>query len=120
METTAVPMGDSTRVFTIDGEEMEIDKARALSRRMYLMGFALLPWMWFTNVWLFWPTLKRGDDPVVKKYTQSSAIGFCIASAIFLPWMLSYLIGGEALFGKDLFRKLDSSRLDLEAYGAPF
>ncbi len=36
---------------------------------LFLGGFALLPWLWFANAWLFWPHLQRQGDPVVRKCT---------------------------------------------------
>lgn len=51
--------------------------------------------------------------------TRWSALGFCLVSTILLPWMLTYSIGGDAVFGKQLFHSLDASRLRLADYGVP-
>jgi len=110
---TAIGLGRQV-VKTIDGEEVEVGKARNMSRRMYLTGFALLPWMWVMNVWLFWNEFFDGGDPVIQSYTRKSAVGVLVASMVFVPWMLAYVIGQERLFGATLFQKLDASRLDLD------
>lgn len=34
---------------------------------LFLGGYVLLPWLWFANIWLFWPHLQRQGDPVVRK-----------------------------------------------------
>jgi len=58
---------ESVPVETIDGDVgMSTSLARSLARKMYLSGFALLPWMWFVNVWFFWPHIN-GNDRVLKK-----------------------------------------------------
>lgn len=34
---------------------------------LFYGGFALLPWLWLTNVWLFWPEFRQGSDPEIQK-----------------------------------------------------
>uniref|UniRef100_A0A061R002 Presenilin enhancer 2 n=2 Tax=Tetraselmis sp. GSL018 TaxID=582737 RepID=A0A061R002_9CHLO len=107
---------DNPTVDTIDSYTMPTEKARKLSRRIYYGGFALLPWLWAVNVWLFWPELRGQNDPEVKKYARRSAIGFLVLTALFLPWVMVYYIGGESLLG-NAYRRLDASRLPLQSYG---
>eukprot|EP00976_Prorocentrum_cordatum_P094207 1189702-Prorocentrum_minimum.AAC.4 len=62
---------ESVPVDTIDGDVgMSTSLARSLARKMYLSGFAFLPWMWFVNVWFFWPHIN-GNDRVLKKCEYS-------------------------------------------------
>ncbi|CAL8460647.1 g177 [Coccomyxa elongata] len=84
---------------------------------LFLGGCVLLPWLWFANVWLFWPHLQRQGDPVVRKYAQGSAVGLVIVSAIFLPWMLTFSIGGPGVVGQDVFQKWNVAGLDLQSWG---
>mmetsp|Transcript_12852 Transcript_12852/g.30497 ORF Transcript_12852/g.30497 Transcript_12852/m.30497 type:complete len:83 (-) Transcript_12852:276-524(-) len=51
-----------------------------------------------------------------KKYARRSAIGFLVLTALFLPWVMVYYIGGESLLG-NAYRRLDASRLPLQSYG---
>jgi Presenilin enhancer-2 subunit of gamma secretase len=119
---------------------------------LFFAGFALLPWLWFVNIWFFFPAVRDGHDPVVSKCKSPlpcgyrryhvgsmflaselthflvhlppdalrSAIGFGIASAIFLPWMLTFMIGQEAVFGEKLFNALDASKLNMQEWGLVF
>lgn len=57
---------DARPVETIDGDPLLASEARTLARRYWLAGFFALPWLWATNVWLFWPDFRHGRDPVVK------------------------------------------------------
>ena len=34
---------------------------------LFYGGLCLLPWLWFANIWLFWPEFRHGPDPEVKK-----------------------------------------------------
>mmetsp|Transcript_24691 Transcript_24691/g.53868 ORF Transcript_24691/g.53868 Transcript_24691/m.53868 type:complete len:118 (+) Transcript_24691:97-450(+) len=97
---------ESVPVETIDGDVgMSTSLARSLARKMYLSGFALLPWMWFVNVWFFWPHIN-GNDRVLKKYVRRSAVGFVVFSAVLLPWTATFLVGGRKLFGDELWHRL--------------
>ncbi|EFJ43852.1 hypothetical protein VOLCADRAFT_121368 [Volvox carteri f. nagariensis] len=105
-------------VETVDYEIIPFAKARTLSRRMFFGGFCFLPLLWAVNVWLFWPDFRspRGD-PVIKRYTQRSAIFFIILTVLFLPWLLFYPIAGKRLLSSKVYRALDAAALDLASYG---
>ncbi|PNW80568.1 hypothetical protein CHLRE_07g323050v5 [Chlamydomonas reinhardtii] len=105
-------------VESVDYEVMPVQKARTLSKRMFYGGFCFLPLMWGMNVWLFWPDFKapRGD-PIIRKYTKWSAIGFIVATVIFLPWLLLYAIAGKEVLSPDVYNALNAAALDLSAYG---
>jgi len=83
---------------------------------LFYGGFALLPWLWLTNVWLFWPEFRQGSDPEIQKYTRRSAAGFSVMTVALLAWMLTYYIGGPSLLG-DLWYKLDVTGVPLAEYG---
>ncbi len=51
--------------------------------------------------------------------TRLSAIGFVIASLIFLPWLLLYMIAGESVLSYNVWYTLDATRLDTAALGLP-
>ncbi|CAK0746544.1 hypothetical protein CVIRNUC_001700 [Coccomyxa viridis] len=104
-------------VETVDEEELPADSARHLSRALFYAGFALLPWLWFSNTWLFWPQLQSSGDAHVRRYARSSALGFLAASAIVLPWTLTFAIGGPAVVGQRVFDKMNLAGLDLSALG---
>ena len=44
----------------VDGAPVPAADALRLARRYFWAGCLGLPWLWFTNVWLFWPELKKG------------------------------------------------------------
>lgn len=105
---------DDLAIESIDGELFEVPQARTQSRRYFLAGFACLPLFWAVNVWLFWPTaVKSGGDPIVKKYARYSAAAFAVSSALFLSWMLAFMVGGPAVVGQRLFDTLDATNLDV-------
>lgn len=105
-------------VETIDGEPLERDKARSLSKRVFIAGFACLPWLWAVNVWMFWPDFRAGD-PVVQAYARRSAWCFGGWVCLFAPWMLLFMIAGQELLGS-VYDKLDAYRIDLEGLGIGF
>ena len=47
-------------VENVDGAPVPAAEALRLARRYFWAGCLGLPWLWFTNVWLFWPELKKG------------------------------------------------------------
>ncbi|CAL5219105.1 g878 [Coccomyxa viridis] len=102
---------------TVDEEEIPADSARRLSRNLFYAGFALLPWLWFSNIWLFWPQLWSSSDQHVRQYARGSAIGFVVASAIVLPWTLTFMIGGPGVVGQRVFDKMNLAGVDLSALG---
>ena len=38
---------------------------------LFYSGFALLPWLWFSNTWLFWPQLWSNRDQHIRQCTPS-------------------------------------------------
>ena len=52
--------GAVRHVENVDGARVPEAEALRLARRYFWAGCLGLPWLWFTNVWLFWPELKKG------------------------------------------------------------
>mmetsp|Transcript_32177 Transcript_32177/g.44630 ORF Transcript_32177/g.44630 Transcript_32177/m.44630 type:complete len:120 (+) Transcript_32177:30-389(+) len=106
---------ESHPIETIDGFiGLTLREGRSLSRKLFYAGFCALPWLWFVNVWFFYPQLKRGKDVGDRElfqYVRASAIGFVVFSICFLPWTLTYLIGGEKLLGTSLWNRLSLSHM---------
>lgn len=49
--------------------------------------------------------------------TRYSAAAFVAFMALFLPWMLTFMVGGPAVVGADLYAKLDVTQVDIRALG---
>eukprot|EP00239_Pterosperma_sp_CCMP1384_P002676 CAMPEP_0197858070 /NCGR_PEP_ID=MMETSP1438-20131217/31607_1 /TAXON_ID=1461541 /ORGANISM="Pterosperma sp., Strain CCMP1384" /LENGTH=119 /DNA_ID=CAMNT_0043474117 /DNA_START=376 /DNA_END=735 /DNA_ORIENTATION=+ len=104
---------------TIDGDvELTVDKARTLAKKMFFIGFAALPWLWFVNAWYFWPQLKLQQDPVVTLYVKRSAAGFVLFTLLLLPWTLTFLFGGKAVVGDNLWNQLSITKIDMSGLTA--
>lgn len=110
---------DGLIVETVDGEPLERDNARTLSKRVFYAGWLFLPWLWAVNVWMFWPDFRHGDA-VVKAYTRRSAACFAGWCCLFLPWMVLFMAAGSSLLNASVYQKLDAYRLDLAAWGVGF
>ncbi|KAK9826991.1 hypothetical protein WJX74_002893 [Apatococcus lobatus] len=104
-------------VRTVDGADMPLQQAHRLTKVFFLAGCCLLPWVWFVNVWLFWPSFRTGSDAVMAKYTRWSATGFLITSLIFLPWMLGFMIGRDRFVSHDIFVRWNAAGLNLQEWG---
>mmetsp|Transcript_5456 Transcript_5456/g.15594 ORF Transcript_5456/g.15594 Transcript_5456/m.15594 type:complete len:217 (+) Transcript_5456:110-760(+) len=107
-------------VVTVDGDRVNPEEARAHCRKMYRAGFALLPLLWAANVWFFWPDFHHGRDPEIARLTRRSAVGFLVITAVFLPWMLTFTIGQQGVFGEKWFKRLDASGIDMAKWGLAF
>ncbi|KAL3528082.1 hypothetical protein ACH5RR_012738 [Cinchona calisaya] len=89
---------------TVDGplglsEEESIGQAR----KFFKFGFLLLPWLWAVNCFYFWPVLKMPtshNHPQLRYYVVGSAIGFLVFTVLLSSWTLTFVIGGEHLFGR--------------------
>ena len=104
-----------TKVVNADGEELERDKARALSRNMCLRGLFGVPFLWLVHFWYFYPEIRKKDsDPHVKRNAALSLSAFAAFLAALVAWMLVYHIGGEALLGEK-YEELNISNVDLDA-----
>jgi hypothetical protein len=78
-------------VVTCDEDVMPALQARKTSRLYFYLGFALLPWFWATNVWLFWPDFRRdGGDAVVAKCECQHAADAAKRKALHLPCMIPW------------------------------
>ncbi|KAM0900223.1 hypothetical protein ACQ4PT_020781 [Festuca glaucescens] len=91
---------------TVDGPlGMPLEDAEGHARRFFLWGFACLPFLWAINCCYFWPVLRspKASSPAafapIRPYVVKSAIGFTIFAAVLLTWAMTFIIGGERLFG---------------------
>jgi len=71
---------------------MDQEKMRSVSKKMFIGGFFMLPWLWLVNVLLFFPKVRAATaHPDVKWYIRNSFFGFLFYSALILGWMIIYL-----------------------------
>ncbi|WOL14232.1 hypothetical protein Cni_G23012 [Canna indica] len=86
---------------TVDGPHgLSEDESHAYARSYFYWGFALLPFLWAVNCCYFWPVLRKSHpSPRVRPYVMRSAIGFTIFAVVLATWSLTFIIGGERLFG---------------------
>jgi len=73
-------------------EKMSNEELVKISRRMYLGGFFLLPWLWMVNYLYFYRLLKTKEDidPRVKKYVNNSLIGSILTAIPFIIWFIVF------------------------------
>ena len=97
---------------------------------LFLAGFAMLPWAWALNAWLFYPVAFGGGgssehqnsfaDPVVRRNARRSAAGAAVAGAALLAWAAAFSLGGPRAVGRATFERLNLGDLDLDAWGLRF
>ncbi len=51
--------------------------------------------------------------------TRQSAIGFVVASCIFLPWFFLYVTAGAEVLSPNVYHALDATRLNAKKLGLP-
>lgn len=51
--------------------------------------------------------------------TRYSALAFSIASALFLPWFLLYVIAGDRVLPPSVYHTLDATGLNVAGLGLP-
>jgi len=75
-----------------EGEDITEEKARNISKKMFIGGFFLLPWLWLVNVLLFFSKYRSPSTPSdIKWYIRNSFFGFLVYTGVFLIWMIVYL-----------------------------
>ncbi|KAL6284694.1 hypothetical protein ACE6H2_015623 [Prunus campanulata] len=96
-----VPSSSSPVWPTIDGPlGLSEEDSVSYARRFYKFGFALLPWLWALNCFYFWPALRHSRSfPRIQYYVLRSAVGLTVFTALLASWALTFVIGGERLFG---------------------
>lgn len=102
---------------------------------LFLAGFAMLPWAWALNAWLFYPVAFGGSsssssehhrnnagssDPVVRRNVRRSAAGAAVAGVALLAWASAFTLGGPRAVGRATFDRLNLGDLDLDAWGLRF
>lgn len=107
---------------------------------LFLAGFALLPWAWALNAWIFYPVAfgpsqtasDAADqsssspdadavvvvaDPVVRRNARASALLAAASGVALLSWAAAFSLGGARVVGRETFDRLNLGDLDLDAYG---
>ncbi|GAB4848239.1 hypothetical protein Ancab_002906 [Ancistrocladus abbreviatus] len=86
---------------TVDGPlGLSEEDSLTYARRFFKFGFLLLPWLWAVNCFYFWPVLRNSRSfPAIRRYVVGSAIGFTMFTTLLCSWALTFMIGGENLFG---------------------
>ena len=65
----------------VGATQEELDAAR----KLYLAGFAFLPWLWFLLAANFWN--KSKTDARLAYYVNHSVVGFAISTALLAAWI---------------------------------
>jgi hypothetical protein len=60
------------------------------ARRLYLIGFFLLPWIWLLNVIQFGKQAYIRDDKELAYYVTRSLIGFIISTILLIVWIVIF------------------------------
>ncbi|OVA05675.1 Gamma-secretase aspartyl protease complex [Macleaya cordata] len=86
---------------TIDGPlGLSEEDSLSYARSFFKFGFLLLPWLWAVNCFYFWPVLRHSPSfPRIRRYVFGSAVGFLLLTVLLSSWALTFVIGGERLFG---------------------
>ncbi|CAA3015993.1 probable gamma-secretase subunit PEN-2 [Olea europaea var. sylvestris] len=89
---------------TIDGPlGLSHQDSVAYARRFFNFGFFCLPFLWAVNCFYFWPVLRHPNShnshPLLRRYVVGSAIGFLLFAVILSSWSVTFMIGGNQLFG---------------------
>eukprot|EP01095_Lingulamoeba_sp_RSL-Kostka_P003707 TRINITY_DN1469_c0_g1_i1.p1 TRINITY_DN1469_c0_g1~~TRINITY_DN1469_c0_g1_i1.p1 ORF type:complete len:100 (+),score=22.43 TRINITY_DN1469_c0_g1_i1:134-433(+) len=67
---------------------------RRVSKRMFIAGFFLLPWVWFVNFFYFYKYLKYNKTPKeVKQYVWLSLIFGIITTVLMFVWYFVFYFG---------------------------
>ncbi|GAM20199.1 hypothetical protein SAMD00019534_033740 [Acytostelium subglobosum LB1] len=70
--------------------KLEEEKLRGIAKKLWIVGFFFLPWIWLINVLFFIP-YRKVITPQITWYLRFSLIGFFVYSGIFMAWMGIYL-----------------------------
>lgn len=103
-------------VLTCDGDAVPLAEARALSRRLHLAGFALLPLAWAVNAWLF----RGATDAVVAANAAASRRAAAAAAVVVGAWAVAFSVGGPRVVGAALYDRLNLAGVDLASWGLNF
>ena len=112
----------ASRVVTCDAS-LSVTKARALSYRLFVLGFFLLPWAWMVNAWLFKHHIQlintkkmtktassqttAGNtsmprDGIVGVYASRSFVLAAMSACIFVTWLIVVHTAGGARLRDEL------------------
>ncbi|XP_068648742.1 probable gamma-secretase subunit PEN-2 [Aristolochia californica] len=88
---------------TVDGPlGLSEEDSLSYARKFFKFGFLLLPWLWAINCFYFWPVLRHPSSfsRLLRRYVVQSAIGFVVFTVALFSWALTFMIGGERVFGR--------------------
>ncbi|EGG14582.1 gamma-secretase subunit [Cavenderia fasciculata] len=74
-----------------EDDKLNDDKMRNIAKKLWIIGFFFLPWVWLINILFFFPHRKQLSTDVFW-YLKYSLIGFFVYSTIFMTWMGIYLV----------------------------
>eukprot|EP01133_Synstelium_polycarpum_P006389 gene6389-7406_t len=74
-----------------DDDGLNEEKMKGIAKKLWIVGFFMLPWVWLINVLFFFPHRKSLSSDITW-YLKFSLIGFFVYSAIFMTWMGVYLV----------------------------
>ncbi|CAA2982279.1 probable gamma-secretase subunit PEN-2 [Olea europaea var. sylvestris] len=102
--TSSTRMAGRAEWPTIDGPlGLSHQDSVAYARRFFNFGFLCLPFLWAVNCFYFWPVLRHPNShnfhPQLRRYVVGSAIGFLVFALILSSWSVTFMIGGNQLFG---------------------
>lgn len=106
----------TTTVLTCDGDAVPLAEARALSRKLHVAGYFLLPLAWALNAWLF----RGATDAVVAANVAASRRGAIAAAVALAAWAVAFSVGGPRVVGAAVYDKLNLAGVDLASWGLNF
>lgn len=68
------------------------EKVVRISKRLFILGFFALPWLWLINFFYFRKLLSHSaTPPVAKRFVYLSLTGFVLVVGGWLVWFIVYL-----------------------------
>ncbi|KAF9972221.1 hypothetical protein BGZ73_004681 [Actinomortierella ambigua] len=75
-----------------DANKLAPEEVLTISRKLFLGGFCLLPFLWVYNLLYLWPIRHRSDiTPQVRKHLMFSAVGSLVMFVISSTWFAIFV-----------------------------
>ncbi|KAF2078403.1 hypothetical protein CYY_000270 [Polysphondylium violaceum] len=74
-----------------EDDRLDEEKMLSVAKKLWIVGFFFLPWVWLINVLFFLPYRKTINEKI-KWYLKFSLIGFFVYTSIFMAWMGIFLV----------------------------
>ncbi|KAF9158359.1 hypothetical protein DFQ26_007738 [Actinomortierella ambigua] len=75
-----------------DANKLTAEEVLTVSRKLFLGGFCLLPFLWVYNLLYLWPIRHRLDiSPQVRKQLVGSAIGSLVMFVVTTTWFAVFV-----------------------------